>query len=247
MFKKRLRKIITQEAVEQGARDILANVRNTFAKPHEFRAVIENDFLHLDLKFYNKTQGRMESLGFTKVCDIEDLTIKEGHTDPRTFLRIMSNKKSGTIAAIYHFQPKIPWLLLMFLLIHAMSDKNIVSVGGIFHKPKSLWQLLLFVLGLRPPKIYEFETEFTDGHLIVTSIVPESAKIPTPDSQEKFCLPRSTSIKNLLDIHQKTVYKYLEEATLIGSQLFRAKNHKEFPLRRMKDYLCAGNLGICFI
>jgi len=168
-------------SIEKVARNILRTVRNNFGGFHEFRSVFESKFPHIDINFYNKMQDRLELLGFTKVCDIEDLTIKKNKPDPRSFIRVMSNSRTGASSGIYHIKPKFPWPLILY-----------------FGK-------------LGPSKVFEFETEFTDGHLICTSIASKLSEMPHPDSQVKIYLHKSTSVEKVLDVHNEAVDKYLKE------------------------------------
>ncbi len=160
-----------QESIHRAALNILKKIQQTWGKEHSFLRTHENNFKHLDLVFYRKIQKQMETLGFTLLGNIEDLSIKESKPDPRTFIRILINADATISAAIYHAKPKFPWPILCW-----------------FFK-------------LTPLKVFEFETEFENGITLTTSIAAALTQIDAPQEIVKqFCDKKST-VKELFNKH----------------------------------------------
>lgn len=106
----------TLEPHVKAAKNILDIVRRQFGVPHDFREVDATRYPHLSLTFYAQCESTLKAMGFRKIMDIEDVTVRSCTPDPRCFLRLMSNPESRISAAIYHAKPKFPWLLVMFLM-----------------------------------------------------------------------------------------------------------------------------------
>lgn len=100
---------------EEAARQILERVRSSYATEHKYRAVNAEDFGHLSLRFYNDAQKDLEALGFRRVVDVEDETVKRQTPDPRTFIRVMASNDGTVVAGIYHCCPTFVWRVMAFI------------------------------------------------------------------------------------------------------------------------------------
>lgn len=96
---------------------------------------------------------------------------------PGTFMRLMKNSSSTITAAIFHVKP-VFWRRVLMIFDH-----------------------------YGPLKIYEFETEFSDGRFLTSSIVsPKDIFTNTPDIFRQFCL----SNENVQDVYKKHLEKIEE-------------------------------------
>ena len=131
---------VESEQVRKAAESVLIQIQTMWGQEHEFRQVNEKNFRHLDLLFYARNQKELEGLGFWTLGDIEDVCVKNSRPDPRTFLRILVNYDGTIAAAIYHAKPGL------------------------------LWRLFCWIFKIGPLKVYELETEFTNGATLQTTI-----------------------------------------------------------------------------
>ena len=164
--------------VRKVAAGILKSVRGAFKEDQDYKAAKEKDFPHLNLSFYRKTQEAFEGLGFSKVMDMENLSLKKQKIDLRTFIRVMANRSESISAAIYHAKPRFPWNVVMYLK------------------------------GFRPAKIYEMETEFSDGTFVCTGIAPLKSNMPAGEMMIKKYMHPKTNPGELLAAHLESVYAY---------------------------------------
>ncbi|MDJ1182253.1 hypothetical protein [Roseofilum casamattae] len=89
-------------SVKQSARYLLDYHKKLYSQPHEFIIVDARDFVHLNLRFYDRTQEQLESLGFEKLADIEDVTMSEAdRTKLPVLTRVMLSRDRRTVASIF--------------------------------------------------------------------------------------------------------------------------------------------------
>jgi hypothetical protein len=77
-------------------------VRNLNSTKHVYKAIDSSTFNNVSHDFYNKCQRDLERLGFDKICDIEDVTLRGLKFTRPTFIRIMGNPSLKINAGIYH-------------------------------------------------------------------------------------------------------------------------------------------------
>jgi hypothetical protein len=83
------------------ALQILNVVRTMNRTQHVYREVDSSGFKNVSHRFYTNAQKTMEKLGFQKIADIEDVTMRAiTHTSP-TFIRLMGNPVLKINAAIF--------------------------------------------------------------------------------------------------------------------------------------------------
>jgi hypothetical protein len=82
---------------------------------HDYRVVRGDQFGHLSQTFYERTCTDLQSLGFSLLGDLEDVTANRQSPSPRTFIRIMVDRPRTVVAAFYHIKPPIHWRLMMRL------------------------------------------------------------------------------------------------------------------------------------
>ena len=164
------------------AKQILKRVRDAYTKEHTHRTVRAQDFPHLDLAFYDRTQQALQRLGFSHVADMEDETVKQQTPDPRTFLRIMTNDDGTVNAAIYHIRPAF------------------------------IWRILMFCTGMRNTKLVEFQTELENRYQVMTSTVRQKDLMPSSPKIFRNLLPPRTPLPDLHQAHLDVIAKVVSEA-----------------------------------
>ena len=169
------------EQVRIAAEKNIDAVKNNFSKPFRFSSVDPSKFQHLCLRFYEKCEYRLLGLGFSVIGNVEDISMRKQRPDPKTFIRIMVDNDCTTTAAIYHIKPNAFWSALLYL-------------SGFFHR-----------------KIYEFESEFTDGSFITTTILSESkSQIPNANIFS-FHYPHKTPIIDLYKLHKRHFQQHIKQ------------------------------------
>jgi hypothetical protein len=109
--KRKLEKVDYDSAMK-----LLNTYRNTNSVKHVFQEVDCRKYLHLSMRFYDSTQKQLESLGFERVVDFEDVTLRTNIPNPRTFIRMFVNREKNVCAGIYHVKPIFPWNLVLPLM-----------------------------------------------------------------------------------------------------------------------------------
>ncbi len=161
------------------AQDILDTIRNNLYQSHQFRPANLANFSHLCRKFYTTSTDIMEAKGFYYSCDMENLSLKVHQPVPRNFTRFLVNPNQDIQCAIYQIKPKFPWSLMIPLF------------------------------GMGPSKVIEFETEFSDGSFIISTLAGERSSPGEPDSINRYHFPKHISAPELYEIHKETVEEQL--------------------------------------
>jgi len=176
-----LRAEIARDEIHRIAVSLIDNVERLLLISHEYREVDATTFRHLNLRWYAATQRRLEGMGFKLLTDVEDAALKQGLTDPRTFLRLLVRQGGEVMAACYH--PKPRWLL----------------------------RLLAFVTRVRLRKVVELETEFDDGVFICTTDSSLADEFELPAEIDLEMMPGSPTLEALLARHDERVETYLAQ------------------------------------
>jgi hypothetical protein len=95
------------------ASQILNTVRNLNSKMHVYKEIDATTFQNVSHKFYKYCQKELEKLGFEKIADVEDVTLRGLKYCRPTFFRIMGNTGLKINANFYDSNP--------FLLIRVLS------------------------------------------------------------------------------------------------------------------------------
>lgn len=93
--------LFRRQLVRAGARRIAQSLDATFAPERQFAQVTAADFRWLDLAFYDAAEHDLLQAGFTRIADIEDVTLSKAHPDKRTFVRILAGPDGVSRAAVY--------------------------------------------------------------------------------------------------------------------------------------------------
>ncbi|MGE5671762.1 MAG: hypothetical protein ACM31E_09980 [Fibrobacterota bacterium] len=96
------------------ALQILNIVRNTNRTQHVYREVDSSSFNKVSHRFYRNCQKRIEQLGFQKIADIEDVTLRGLTYTKPTFIRLMGNPDLKINAAIYEVSTDLFMKILSF-------------------------------------------------------------------------------------------------------------------------------------
>jgi hypothetical protein len=168
-----------EQNITDMAQKVLKRLRERFEKDHVCQTADASCFPHLAKRFYKRTQTQLEKMGFHFIGDLENLTLKEQKPDPRTFIRVMADPAGEIVAAFYHVKPRFPWPLLMWL-----------------------W-------GLRPARLLEFESEFSDGSMLMSTLITPKADVPPPPKFIRIHYPRKMPVDLLLKNHQAKLQEKL--------------------------------------
>lgn len=194
----------------KAAIQILNKARSMYAAEHVYQTVNPRDFGHLSHNFYHDMQQDLESLGFRRVADVEDETVKRQKPDPRTFLRIMTTNDGTVNAAIYQIHPSI------------------------------LWRLLMFASGMRTTKVVELQTELENRYQVITTTVRSQDLFPNSPKLFRNFQPRGTPIERLCESHQGVIERVAIEADVKPIPNAALEDILEFENRQMalqREYL----------
>lgn len=169
------------------AEKLLRAVRGGFAPSHEYRQVDLADFGHLDLAFYERLSSLCDELGFVHLGDLEDLTLRREGPPSRTAIRVFSRLETGATCALYHF------------------------------KPSPVWRLLMLITRTGPAKIFELETELTDGTLLQSTTAGERTRFSAPPSIRRWNHGRREPPEQMIAAHERRVEEYLAEHPGVGA------------------------------
>lgn len=166
------------------AKKLLENTKKLYVESHCYQQVEARHFSHLDLNFYDRAMREIEAQGFRHVADVENLTIKEGMMDPRSFLRIGLSFDGTIQSALYQIKPRIWWRVLFWLTRTKLS------------------------------KAIDFETEFADGSFVATSNAKMAGMLDSPPLIFSEFHPEETSAEVLFERHLVRVeeHKYARNA-----------------------------------
>ncbi|MDF2177625.1 ribonuclease E inhibitor RraB [Aliiglaciecola sp. CAU 1673] len=148
---------------QQIAHNILETVRSGYGEKHVLIQANCEDFVDLDMDFYQKTQHEFEHLGFVYLADMEDETISRSG-EVRTFIRTMYREGCQTIGAFYY----VPQLQAGIIDIETLMSDGTVLVSttcdqknSISESPRILSQY--FASDLSPSSLYKAHLEHLDN------------------------------------------------------------------------------------
>jgi hypothetical protein len=167
------------DPIEKAARDIKERTQAIYVPRHEYRRVDAKDFRHLDLKFYDRVRDALTAQGCLCFGDFENVTLKGGVNDFRTFIRML------------------------------VSEDRTVSIGLFHPKPKFWVRCLLWLLRIKLGRIMDCETELSNGGYIVTSNATEAAKLNPPPGFDQSFLPLNTPHNTIYETHRQRLRAFL--------------------------------------
>ncbi|HWL54878.1 MAG TPA: hypothetical protein VNQ90_20715 [Chthoniobacteraceae bacterium] len=165
--------------IKKAAHDLEQSNQIIYAPRHEYREVDAQSFPHLDLGFYDRTRDALVAQGCTWIGDFEDLTLKAGAIDLRTFIRILVSKDQTISIALYHPKPKF-WV-----------------------------RLLLWVMRCKIGRTMDCGTELPEGRYIVTDNASEAAKMTLPPGFDHQLVSVGSDYETVFQVHQQRLKDFL--------------------------------------
>ena len=177
--------VLTKLAVRRGARRVLEDNEALFGGTHSYVEVDARRFRWLDREFYDDLQKLLEREGFTRVADIENVTLTAQMPHMRTFLRCMLDHDGSVMAGFYHvvlrgWQRVFQWIGLI---------------------PRRIQTL-------------DLETELADGTWVVTSNIEGLDTTQDQPEVIWQRLPQDTPYPEVLRAHREQVARVLAETGL---------------------------------
>lgn len=168
-------------AAARGGARLRDEIDALFGGEHEYRAVEATDFPGADLAFYDRVQRDLESLGFRKLADVEDLTLSRVYPETRTFVRMMVDEAALIRAGAFHLRPR----------------------GGLTG--------LFSLIGIVPRhiRVVELVTEVPRGRFLVTAPTRGLDRLDPPPEAKVERLPPGTSTRALVEHHRRRVADHL--------------------------------------
>lgn len=96
---------------DEAAENIDKAFKTLCIQEYEYRSVKAEHFKHLDLAYYNSLQQNLQSRGFVFVDDQENVTLRQ-RSRIHTMIRYLLSQDKTTIAALYHFVPRLTMRVL---------------------------------------------------------------------------------------------------------------------------------------
>ena len=167
---------------DSAARDILANLEATYQPTHDYVPVRADDFRHLDLAFYQRTERDLQARGFRRLADLEDRTITNapGTVLSPVMVRVLLSRDGTVSAALYH--PHIRRFGL---------------------------RALLWLLRKLPGRVTDMETECSDGSFVVTSNATMAAALADAPLIDAEYLPARTAPIDVYARHTQRLAAHL--------------------------------------
>jgi len=152
-----------------------------YSGEHEYQRVQAGDFPYADTGFYDRVQRELETLGFHKVADVEDVTLSKVYPESRTFVRVLVDDGALIRAGAFHLRPR----------------------GGLIG--------LFSAIGVVPRHIHvvELVTELPIGRFLVTAPTRGLDRLdPPPEAQVERLAP-DTPTRALVERHRERVAQHL--------------------------------------
>jgi hypothetical protein len=203
--------------VWRAIRGIGPSLDAVYQRWHQYVEVDPTDFSFLDLRYYDDTAASLEAEGFKRLGDFEDLTLTMAFPTTRTFVRSLVSSDGSIRVGIYH------------------------------SKHRGLGSVFLGLVGVGSAKIIDFESEFSDGHFLLTSNATLASSITQPPEILCEYLPSSTPITEMLNVHRQRVAEYqrahpqvLPERVFTLRELFASQNRMMAIKSRFRRSLGGG-------
>jgi len=157
-----------------------------FSGEHDYQQVVPADFPYADLAFYDRVQRELETLGFRKLADLEDLTLSRVYPDTRTFVRVMVDDGALIRAGAFHLRPR-------------------GGLAGLFS-----------VLGVIPRHVHvvELVTELPRGRFLITAPTRGLDRLDPPPEAIVDRLPPGTPTAELVTHHRQRIKDHLRKHTV---------------------------------
>ncbi len=173
--------VTSPEKLDGYAQEMEEMVQRIYATKHERRVANPKDF-NVDHGFYDRMLRELEALKFRHLGDYEIADLKGTPQDTGCFLRVAASEDGMASACVYHYQPPKWWLRL----------------------------ILRFMTRGTGLKCTEFQTEFSNGHFVVTGNIPLAGTAKLPPQIESLHLPAKTKLVDLHARHIERVAAFLD-------------------------------------
>jgi hypothetical protein len=190
------------DAAAQSARNILEVMKAASTGVHTRVPVNLAEFKHLDLAAYDAYQEEMEAHGFRHMADYEilEVTNSPGALLARTFIRTMLSRDGKVQAAYYQTRPRI-WRRVKNLLGGLLNLRFISAPAD-------------FVEAMKTRHCADLETEFENGHFIVTSNAQGAGRLASPPEIDNLFFPYGTSVDELMDEHYRRLVAAMRKSSM---------------------------------
>ncbi len=171
------------EPEEKAAKEIIEIIEANYKPEHEYIAVDEKNYRHLDLRYYRSIQKDLEKEGFRYIEDIENITLR--NSPGNVFLPVM---------------------------IRTMISSDGAISAGIYHPKAKLWlRVVLFLTRKSLGKVVDLETEMNDGVFLVTSNAESASAMDSPPLIKAKYFSKNTPLSILLSYHRNSMKEYIRE------------------------------------
>ena len=121
-----------------------------------------------------------------------------------------------------------------FFRVMSFFDDGIVA--GFYHiKPKFTWPFHASI------NVIEFETELSDGHIIISTTAADESEYPLPNKISRFVHPATIPVEGLLYKHRSKIRRYQTHHP--DSSIVKVRSKKEFiELRKRRQQLIYNHL-----
>lgn len=171
------------ETNEKTAANMAASIKKfteeIYVPRHEYQPVDPRNFRHLDLHYYDSVRDALLAQGCHGLGNVENVTLKNSSNDPRTFIRSLASP--GRDIALSLYQPK----------------------------PKFWIRLILWIFRIKIGRIFDCESEFSDGTFLVTSNAAAAAPMKLPPNFDSKFFPWETPFDTVLQAHRQRIQAFL--------------------------------------
>ncbi len=160
---------------ETAEKRILDLQREAHSGHNEFRGASPEEFPHINVRYYDQMQRRLERIGFATLGDIESRRASRVIPNMRTFIRAFLDG-DGTMASVYDIKIR-GWMRILQLI--RLLPTNLKAVV--------------------------LESELSDGSFVVTANCLHTDSSGEVPGIKRTRLPRETPVEESLAIHKATV------------------------------------------
>lgn len=190
-------------AITGGAR-VRAELDAAYTGDHEYAPAELESFPDADPEFYRHASRAFEAQGFTRVADLEDLTLSRIHPDSRTMLRLFVDDGRMIRATAYHVAPKSALVAMM----------QIVRISA------------------RPLYILELVSELPRGRFLSTSNTAGLITLEQPPQLRTERLPPDAKLVALIERHRARLTEALRRDPVASPVTLEGRDQVRESLQR---------------
>jgi hypothetical protein len=170
----------------ESAQKICSTIEVAFQEIHEYRNATLSEFPRLDHDFYRAVSEQFVGLGFIHLGDLEDLTLSRQNKSFATCIRTFAGDDGAIQGSLFHV--KLGGFLRILQIIRVIPN-NLKSI--------------------------DLESEFNNGHFIVTSNSKSGFELSSPPQIDTEYSP-GTPLNILLEHHRQRVGDYMSQNKLVA-------------------------------